>query len=241
MKRHFIVEKKSKSYRKAKRIWEEFKKDIKEENRFFSGKDLVKVLDTEKALNISTFHTTGDKFILHRARIGNYVNLDDSEMKRPPVGMYSMGRCNPMGIPYLYLADREETAMKETRARIGDLVTIAKVEVGGIYSFFDLSSQEIKSSSIGESFIEDKIVANLIYIINKDFTKRIDEHERLEYLPLQFVSEYIKNRGFDGFMYQSSLDPCGTNYVIFNPNRYSIVEKSLYIIHEDNTEKIISI
>ncbi|WP_297519972.1 RES family NAD+ phosphorylase [uncultured Clostridium sp.] len=237
--RHFVVEKKSKSYKKAKRIWEEFKKDIKEENRFFSGKKIVEVLNTEEALDISTFHTTGTKFVLYRARIGNYVNLDDSEMKRPPIGMHSMGRCNPMGIPYLYLADKEETAMKETRARIGDLVTIAKVEVGGVYSFFDLSSQEIKSSSINESFIFDKKVANLVYIINRDFTKRIDEHEKLEYLPLQFISEYIKNRKFDGFMYQSSLDPKGTNYVIFNPNRYSIIEKSLYKIHENGVEKIV--
>lgn len=239
MKRHFIIEKKSKSYRKAKRIWEEFKKDIKEENRFFSGKDIVEMLNQEEALDISTFHTTGNKFVLYRARIGNYVHLDDSEMKRPPVGLHSMGRCNPMGIPYLYLADREETAMKEVRARIGDLVTIAKVEVGGVYSFFDLSTQEIKSSSINESFIVDKTVANLVYIINRDFTKRIDEHEKLEYLPLQFISEYIKNRGFDGFMYQSSQDPKGINYVIFNPNRYSIVEKSLYMIHENGIEKIV--
>ncbi|MGL4453280.1 MAG: RES family NAD+ phosphorylase [Sarcina sp.] len=239
MKRHFIIEKKSKSYRKAKRIWEEFKKDIKEENRFFSGKDIVEMLNQEEALDISTFHTTGNKFILYRARMGNYVNLDDSEMKRPPVGLHCMGRCNPMGIPYLYLADREETAIKEVRARVGDLVTIAKIEVGGVYSFFDLSSQEIKSSSIKESFIIDKTVANLVYIINRDFTKRIDEHEKLEYLPLQFISEYIKNRGFDGFMYQSSQDLIGTNYVIFNPNRYSIIEKSLYIIHENSVEKIV--
>lgn len=239
MAQHFRVEKKSKSYKKAKRIWEEFKKDIKEENRFFSGRDIVEILDSEKALDISSFRTSGKKIVLYRARIGNYVNLDDSEMKTPPVGMYSMGRCNPLGIPYLYLSDREETAIKETRARIGDLVTIAKIEIGGVYSFFDLSTQEIKSSSISESFIEDKKVANLIYIINQDFSKRIDEHQRLEYVPLQFIAEYIKNRGFDGFMYKSSLDNIGTNYVIFNPNRYSIAHKSLYKVHEDSIEKIV--
>ncbi|MGL4992283.1 MAG: RES family NAD+ phosphorylase [Sarcina sp.] len=239
MKRHFRIEKNSKSYKKAKRIWEEFKLEIKQKNRFFSGRDIVELLNKEEALDISSFHTSGKKFVLYRARIGNYIHAEDSAMKSPPVGMYSMGRCNPMGIPYLYLSDREETAIKETRARIGDLVTIAKIEIGGIYSFFDLSSQEIKSSSINDSFIHDKKVANLVYLINRDFTKRIDEHERLEYLPLQFIAEYIKNRDFDGFMYQSSLDLLGTNYVIFNPNRYSIVEKSLYMIHEHEVEKII--
>lgn len=239
MKQHFRVEKKSKSYKKAKIIWEEFKKDIKEKNRFFSGREIVKILDSEKALDISSFNTTGQKFVLYRARIGNYVNQEDSQMKTPPVGMYSMGRCNPLGIPYFYLSDRKETAMKETRTRIGDLVTIAKIEICGVYSFFDLSSQEIKSSSISDSFIEDKIVANLIYIINQDFSKKIDEHEKLEYVPLQFIAEYIKNRGFDGFMYKSSLDNIGTNYVIFNTNRYSIVSKMLYKIHEDEIEKII--
>lgn len=239
MIKHFRVEKKSKAYKKAKIIWEHFKQDIIEKNRFFSGKELVEILSKEKALDISSFHTSGKKFVLYRARIGNYINHDDSQMKRPPKGVYSMGRCNPLGIPYLYLSDSEETTIKETRARVGDLVTIAKIEIGGIYNFFDLSTQEIKSSSISESFIEDKIVANLIYIINKDFTKRIDEHEKLEYVPLQFIAEYIKNRGFDGFMYQSSLYDSGTNYVIFNPNRYSIISKSLYKIHEQEIEKLI--
>ena len=239
MTQHFMVDKESKSYNKARLIWDEFKKDIKEDNRFFSGNEIVDTLNSEKALDISTFHTSGEKFVLYRARLGNYVHHNDEHMKRPPSGMYSMGRCNPMGIPYLYLADSENTAIKETRARIGDLVTIAKIEIGGIYSFFDLSSQEVRSSSIDESFIEDKKVANLVYIINQDFRRKIDEHEKLEYLPLQFISEYIKNRAFDGFMYASSLDKLGTNYVIFNPDRYSIVSKSLYRIHEDSIEKIV--
>lgn len=239
MTEHFKIDKGSKSYKEAKEMWEEFKKEIKEDNRFFSGNQIVDVLNSEKALDISNFHTSGENFVLYRARIGNYVHHDDTHMKCPPVGMYSMGRCNPMGIPYLYLADSEITAMKETRARIGDLVTIAKIEISGSYNFFDLSSQEIRSSSIDESFIVNKRVANLVYLMNQDFRKRIDEHEKLEYLPLQFIAEYIKNREFDGFMYESSLDKFGTNYVIFNPNRYSIVSKSLYKIHEDNIERIV--
>ena len=42
-----------------------------------------------------------------------------------------------------------------------------------------------------------------------------DLDDKLSYIPLQFISEYIKNLGYDGFVYLSTVGD-GENLVMFN-------------------------
>lgn len=235
---HFEIDKKSENYKKAIKIWNDFKDEIKGKNRFFAGDKILKLLNQEKNIDKLFFENLDEKFILYRARIGNYINDGDEEMGLAPVQKAKSGRCNPMGIAYLYLSTTEKVAMKEVRSKLGDLVTIAKIEIRGKHKFFLVNGQQIRFNNIEQSCIEDKVVANLLYIISLEFQRKIYEDSKFEYIPLQFISEYIKNRGFTGLIYKSPLDGKCRNYVLFNAENYKIIEKKLYRIIEQEIDFI---
>jgi hypothetical protein len=45
----------------------------------------------------------------------------------------------------------------------------------------------------------------------------------LEYLPTQYIAEFIKSQGFDGVEYASSLKQGGCNLAIFDENLFECV------------------
>jgi hypothetical protein len=51
----------------------------------------------------------------------------------------------------------------------------------------------------------------------------------LEYLPSQYLSEFIKVCGFDGIIYRSSMGP-GTNFAFFSSERIRPTEVTMYRI-----------
>lgn len=49
-----------------------------------------------------------------------------------------------------------------------------------------------------------------------EIKKPISENEsRLEYIPIQILAEYIKLKGYDGFIFDSSKNENGKNLVLF--------------------------
>ncbi|MEL6988103.1 MAG: RES domain-containing protein, partial [Bacteroidota bacterium] len=51
---------------------------------------------------------------------------------------------------------------------------------------------------------------------------------QLEYIPTQFICEFIKvNTGADGIRFSSSLHPAGKNYVAFDQNLFECKKVSL--------------
>lgn len=53
-----------------------------------------------------------------------------------------------------------------------------------------------------------------------------------EYLPTQYLCEYIKSLGIDGVEYASAMNRGGTNYAIFDGDKYSCINKSTVTINE---------
>ena len=53
----------------------------------------------------------------------------------------------------------------------------------------------------------------LLKIINEEMMRVITDTK--EYIPLQYIAEYIKSIGYDGFLYGSVVGP-GANLVMFN-------------------------
>lgn len=228
------------SYEQIKELWEEFKDDIKYKNRYFVGKEIIEILDrfdrkecNRRGRMIGPILDCCENDPLYRARIGNYyTNSDenkncDKEMLAPPKGIASSGRCNPEGISYLYLASNELTAINEVKPNIGDVVTVAEifVDTTEIFDFrlYDKQNDKIKDF-LG---ITDYELQQLIYIINDDLKSVITIENKREYLPLQFIAEYVKNKGFNGFSYASTVGN-GTNYVLFDlENEIKIKRKYL--------------
>ena len=143
-------------------------------------------------------------------------------MMGAPAGKASAGRCNPEGISYLYLSSNEETAIKELLSHEKDVkeMTIAQfsVDVSNIFSFLPYKFPYMKN------YIPSDKVKTLIEIINSEMEKIVNEEEKIKYIPLQFISEYVKYIGYDGFTY-SSVVGTGINLVMFDKNKVSIIKR----------------
>lgn len=57
-----------------------------------------------------------------------------------------------------------------------------------------------------------------------------------KYLPTQYLAEEIKNMGFDGLRFRSSLNKNGINVVLFNPEISSAISSDLVDIKEIELE-----
>lgn len=210
--------------KEIKEIWEKFKIDIIYNNRYFSGTQIMWILNKLKH--------NGDKkeekiCKYYRSRIGSYARYDDHTMYAPPSKLTVSGRCNPVGIPYLYLSNSKETAINETKPSVGDTITVAtfEVDVSNIFSFIDNESY-----MNNESLDED--VKILMEFISEDLRKVIPKDDKLSYIPLQFIAEYIKNLGYDGFVYLSTVGD-GENLVMFNwKEKSKIINKEEVVITE---------
>lgn len=201
-------------------MWKSFKKEIIQGNRYFFNNDIVKVLSRVECIRM---FEKGRKFEFFRARKGDYEKGEEKEMLNPPADMTSAGRCNPQGISYLYLAMEKETAVKEIRWEKDDKeVTIAKFEVdlSNVFSFLPYEKDYMIN------YIKDVEAKMLITIINEEMgTEFTDNSNGLKYIPLQFISEYIKKIGFDGFMYRSVVDNRGMNLVMFDNKKVRMLSR----------------
>ena len=146
-------------------------------------------------------------------------------MYATPSKLTVSGRCNPVGIPYLYLSNTKETAVNETKPSIGETITLAtfKVDISNIFSFIN-DENFYKNPGIDED------VKYLMSLISEDLEKVITKDDKLFYIPLQFISEFIKNLGYDGFVYSSTVGS-GENLVMFNwKEKTKIINKEEVVI-----------
>ncbi|WP_439287803.1 RES family NAD+ phosphorylase [Lonepinella sp. BR2904] len=57
-------------------------------------------------------------------------------------------------------------------------------------------------------------------------------YSELDYLPTQYVSEWIKSMGYDGIEFRSSLHKNGMNLTIFNPSKFLALDVAVYDIRD---------
>lgn len=217
-------------------IWDLFCNYIKHNRRFFIDWNLINI-DPQELLNRINRQADLSK-TLYRARIVNpNQNIGEDpiswnvEDMLPPINP-PIGRCNPDGIAYLYLADSEVTALKEIHAKPGDYATIAKIKLEFKDSYlpnikaerlpdfsFEIAdfSKEIELiSPFSSDARKENRILKLTNALNKYMGKPISENEsRIEYIPTQIFTELARDMGFRGISFSSSQNIGGINYVIF--------------------------
>jgi biotin carboxylase len=150
-------------------------------------------------------------------------------MGKPPTKKSQHGRANPQGIPYLYLASNHETAIAEIRPAIHDKITVGKFQINTNIEVIDLRNPGIKSP-FAHGYELEYIIQHLNFLrkLGSEISKPINpEDSDLDYIPLQYLCEFIKHRGYDGVIYKSSVGT-GYNIAIFNDNKISCVSTKLY-------------
>lgn len=170
------------------------------------------------------------KLIFYRARIGRFSNADKSQMMNPPSDKATAGRCNKEGISYLYMSKTQDTAIREiiksSDEEIVD-VTIAEfsVDMSNVFSFLPYKFNYMKS------YIANAEINELLKIINEEMMRVITDTK--EYIPLQYIAEYIKSIGYDGFLYGSVVGE-GMNLVMFNNVKCSMKNREEKQININN-------
>jgi len=200
--------------------WNAFSKELKHENRFFPKKE-INITQLKELFNYLIMPKECIPRDIYRARINrssSYYSL--SEMGKPPSDKAPDGRANPKGISYFYGASNEKTAIAESRPYKTDIVHVAKFKLNPKTILIDLRNP--KSTISPFNLDDDSLV--LLYEEHMPFllhlsislSKPILPHKKeLEYLPTQYLCELIKDSGFNGIVFKSSLEK-GDNYVIFD-------------------------
>jgi len=212
--------------------WENFKREIKNENRYHI-KNALNLSMLEKQFSKSEVsHTIPQGAIYYRARISEKQGFGINEMGNPPADKTKAGRANPAGISYLYVADQLETTLYEARASLLDFVTIGEFqaeEALNVLNLRDNTSLDLFRWAESEEIEMYLFIFKLQEELSKPYRNNDQE---IDYIPTQYICEFIKSLGYDGVEYRSSLFENGYNLAIFKPGKLSCVNTQVREIKE---------
>lgn len=202
--------------------WETLKEELKWKNRYVINIGRLEDLGWDGFFN--TQFTINKNVALYRARLHHQSGLtvyESEQMACPPKELALGGRANPLGVPFLYLSDNPETVVYEVRASYLDELSIGtfklKKEIGPI-NLVDFTEDtplfQPNTSTINKT-IKGKLLRQRI---SADLSKPMRRYDsELEYIPTQFICEFIKVfTGAFGIRFSSSLHPSGNNVVLFD-------------------------
>ena len=208
--------------------WENFKQELMYENRFFPKTDI----GTERIKELLPYLICEEDEVRrtwYRGRIQtSSAPFPREEMGAPPKERALHGRANPAGIPYLYLASDDVTCVAETRPHPGEVLTVASFTLVTGLKIVDLRDPRGHVSPF-ELADEDDVLSlrrdiGLLERLGNELTKPvIPRAAATEYIPSQFLCEFVKDCRFHGVMYRSSIAD-GDNLAIFDNGNASIEE-----------------
>ena len=214
-------------------VWEQFKSSIKNINRFHSNHINLRILeelfDRPSLQRVIPKGEAG----YYRARISDGEIIKKSEMGPPPHEKTTAGRANSQGISCLYLASDIITTMHEIRARDLDYVSVAEFVSKKDLKIVDLANlDKISPFSVGKFDCEwFAINMKILKKINSELAKPLRRQDSvLDYLPAQYIADFIKSLGYDGICYRSTLNVEGINYAIFDYKKFRCKDVKLYHI-----------
>lgn len=209
--------------------WETLRDEMMYRNRWF----LDMSLDVDRLRQLlDHLPATGLPRTWHRARIraaDETYQID--QMGAPPKRLASHGRANPAGIPYLYLASKPETAAAEIRPHTGEVACVAEFTIPEIRAVDLRNPRKLVSPFILEDAAEiGQLRADLPFLerLGEELTRPVlPSGAAIDYIPSQYLCEFIKKSGFDGVVYRSSVSD-GINLALFDPGKAAGKSVSLY-------------
>jgi len=212
--------------------WNILKEDLKWNRRFLTDIEEIKDLGWDSLFLKKESLSLDEPF--YRARIhiiGESKPFKIDEMGNPPKNTVMSGRANPLGIPYLYLCKKIETTFYEIRATYLD-----EVSIGEFHVKMDNKIDVIDFTEKGSAFLnmENLLPYTKSVFLKKeisiDLSKPITRFDsELEYIPTQFICEFIRYiTGADGILFNSSLHKGGKNIVLFDQDKVECISVTKY-------------
>jgi hypothetical protein len=201
--------------------WETLREELMYKNRYF----LDHALDADRLKELLQ-HLPADDMpeTWYRARI----RIGDSpfgiaEMGAPPKRLVSHGRANPPGIPYLYLGSTPETAAAEVRPHTGEVACVADFTIPGGLKAVDLRNPRklVSPFLLPDESAVGQMRADVSFLekLGDELTRPVlPQGAAIDYLPSQYLCEFVKKCGYAGVIYRSSVSK-GINLALFQPER----------------------
>lgn len=203
--------------------WDDLRDEMMHRNRWF----------LDEPINLDHLATLLAQLIAPEEVIAGITNLwyrsrllsDDNpfplcKMGAPPANRAGHGRANPAGIPYLYLGSTATTAVAEVRPHTGEKACVATFHVSPIHAV-DLRNPRKSISPFilenAEQIAELRSGLPLLERLGEELTKPVQPSSTaFEYIPSQYLCEFIKTCGYQGVIYRSSVSD-GVNLALFFP------------------------
>ena len=208
--------------------FDDFVFSLHHKKRFHSGEsirnDNLNLLFSECSEKISA------GAVFHRARVVLAEEaLSPDAVGAPPANMAKDGRVSPAGIPVLYLADSENTALSEIRSRVTDHVFLAQFMIEKDVNILDLTRlKDMSPFAVSNDFAFYLMNYPVVEKMASVFTSPVRSKEIcFDYLATQFLCEHARTNGWHGVKYASTIAPHGYNLALFNPNDAKVVVASM--------------
>jgi RES domain-containing protein len=225
-----------------------FERSVKRKARYVHDDDVREFLKTVMETSELRRKTLEEGQILCRAQRGfkwRRIEQDDEEFEVegaypadrmvPRAEFVGEGRVNSRGIPCLYLASNQKTAMSEVRPWVGSYISLAQFKVTRDCDVVDCSMDKKRSSFVFTSTGELKEPdaagreAGVWGDIAQAFSKPITVDEpHSDYVPTQVLAEAFRSHGYDGILYKSLLDDGGFNIALFDLASAELINCGLY-------------
>ena len=205
------------------REWKEFRDELMRCNRFFPRR----TPDTDSLRSwLPHLRANPDDLArtFYRARLQDGPTpFPPEHMGAPPLGRSSHGRANPAGIPYLYLASDQNTAVAEVRPHTGEVASVATFAIDDNLQVVDLRNPR---GTVSPFLLEDEQQVghlrrsmDFLALLGEELTRPVlPSAAHIDYLPSQYLCEFVKHCKFDGVLYRSSVG-AGFNLALFDPSR----------------------
>jgi len=225
---------------RAQDAWLHFRETISRQRRWHSPV----FVDAQRRLQLMVetrrdhlWPQTRDVF---RARMcsDSRSRLNYRDLGAPPAGRATAGRANSSGIPVLYAATSELVAIYESRPVRGATVAVAhlrprsgRLRLLDMTSLADVALNPFEAEASANTLIELRVATDLGRIIGAEFSRPVRLGDDIhDYVPTQYVAEYIAEQGYDGVLYDSSFGaiggPDGANLAIFDLRVLTVVQKA---------------
>jgi hypothetical protein len=175
--------------------------------------------------------------VLYRARIGyaerriepmdmsnawRYRPYAAATLGAPPPPLTAAGRLNRPGVAFLYLASDEATALNEVRPHPGQIVSIGAFKSHKPLRVADFNAIPIRAFCDSDEALDEFW---MLKTIDRLFSLPVPPDQRDEYVLTQLLSDAIRQLGFDGVAFNSSVGS-GVNYAFFDASGFDYVENS---------------
>lgn len=162
-----------------------------------------------------------------------FLGYDEKGSFVPPPNKCKAGRLNVAHVPYLYVSEDSDTAILEVRPRFQEEISVAEIEINKPLNMLALTNRYNTKNQNYKAEAIKHLIDNKLSIPSSRY------YEELEYRPLQFIANVIRNMGYDGIVYRSAMNIDTLNYCIFNYEHCKAVSSQIAIFTSADISSLI--